>query len=528
MAHGGGGPDPALKHPPWPRFAGYAFLALFVPAVLGGSLFLQAFNHERELVALQQQHDLQIRKTAIESHLRQLGYSLIFLADQVHLHQPLSDPEGRRIFAEDMLSFLNTTELFDQLRLLDLNGKEVARANYNRGHPFLVPEEQLQDKSRRYYFQHSIRLDPGDMYVSPLDLNVEHGEIERPFKPTIRFCMPVSNKAGQKIGLLVMNYLADHLLALVKSRQRTPVYMLNAHGDWFIAPDPAWTWGHMLPERERFNMGRMQAEAWNRIRQTDGGHFLIGDTHYVFTTIYPIKVLSGIRSLSLSSDPASMQWKMLIMYSNDMVLKQTADLQRSILVWSAGLAIALLFGAWFYANIVEQNQQHAVKLRFLADHDALTGLLSRRRLFEQLQMAMARSRRYKTPFALLYLDLDRFKPINDQHGHEAGDQVLREIAGRLLACVREVDIVARLGGDEFAIILDQLKSRSDAAAVAEKLIESINRPIVIHGRKHEIGCSIGIAIYPDDAEEPDALLARADEAMYRAKRRGKNHYEFVS
>lgn len=223
-----------------------------------------------------------------------------------------------------------------------------------------------------------------------------------------------------------------------------------------------------------------------------------------------------------------MQWKMLVMYSDDMVLHQTADLQRSILIWCVGLAIVLVFGAWFYANIVEQNKQHAIKLRFLADHDTLTGLLGRRRLFEQMQMAIARSRRYKTAFALMYLDLDHFKPINDEHGHEAGDLVLREIAGRLMACVREVDIVARLGGDEFAILLDQLKSRADAVAVAEKLITSVNKPIVIHGQKHQVGCSIGIAIYPNDAEQADALLARADEAMYRAKHKGKNRFEFAS
>ena len=171
-----------------------------------------------------------------------------------------------------------------------------------------------------------------------------------------------------------------------------------------------------------------------------------------------------------------------------------------------------------------ERKQAEARVQYLALHDPLTGLANRVLFFDRLEAAIAASHRRGGAFALLYLDLDDFKPINDTHGHEAGDLALRSVAERLRDCVRESDTVARLGGDEFILLLNDALEESAAVTVAEKVIASLTRPLPIAGGEQRLGCSIGIALYPRDGEDADSLMRHADAAMYGAKRLGKNRY----
>jgi diguanylate cyclase len=170
---------------------------------------------------------------------------------------------------------------------------------------------------------------------------------------------------------------------------------------------------------------------------------------------------------------------------------------------------------------ISLRKQEAEREHFLAYHDALTGLYNRVLFLDLLQQAIARSKRSLYPLALLFLDLDNFKLINDTFGHETGDRLLIAVAERLGAAVRKTtDAVARLSGDEFAILQTGLNDRQAALSLARKLLHSISQPFVLEGRKVQIGVSIGIAIYPTDGDLPDVLLRNADKAMYLAKSRG--------
>jgi len=162
----------------------------------------------------------------------------------------------------------------------------------------------------------------------------------------------------------------------------------------------------------------------------------------------------------------------------------------------------------------------------LATHDALTGLPNRYLFSEQFRRAMARAKRGGNLVALLYLDLDGFKPVNDRLGHRCGDRLLQTAARRLQRAVREGDTVARLGGDEFAVILEQLSQPQDSAATAKKLLRSVARPYLLEGHKAKVTASIGITVYPLDGDDVDVLLKRADGAMYRAKTERRNDYRF--
>lgn len=165
---------------------------------------------------------------------------------------------------------------------------------------------------------------------------------------------------------------------------------------------------------------------------------------------------------------------------------------------------------------------------YKANFDQLTGLANRSLFFDRFSKEISRARRSNKHVALLFLDLDGFKAVNDVYGHDAGDDVLKEVSRRWLRCVREVDTVARVGGDEFAVIVGNLDSSCDAIPLAEKLIQEISFNISLsHSKECSVGTSVGISIYPDNGTEMDTLLSLADTAMYESKMRGKNTYTLI-
>ncbi len=176
-------------------------------------------------------------------------------------------------------------------------------------------------------------------------------------------------------------------------------------------------------------------------------------------------------------------------------------------------------------NITERKQAEE-KIRQMAHYDHLTSLPNRALFADRLQQDLALAKRNQLQVALLFLDLDGFKGVNDALGHEAGDKLLQQVSKRLESCLREADTVARMGGDEFAVILSDVKDRKNAAQKAEEIIASLSTPYPEVGRECVIGCSIGIAFYPADAESQSDLLNRADAAMYSVKADGKNHFRF--
>jgi diguanylate cyclase (GGDEF)-like protein/PAS domain S-box-containing protein len=168
------------------------------------------------------------------------------------------------------------------------------------------------------------------------------------------------------------------------------------------------------------------------------------------------------------------------------------------------------------------------QIEFQAYHDSVTGLANRRLFQEHLSLALALAQRRSTPVAVLFLDLDHFKVINDSLGHSIGDELLREVAQRLKAAVREGDTVARAGGDEFTIVLQDLSRHDAATVVARKVLQAVAEPIVIGEHRLYITTSIGIAFFPSDGEDAEALLKSADTAMYRAKSNGRNTFELAT
>ncbi len=172
------------------------------------------------------------------------------------------------------------------------------------------------------------------------------------------------------------------------------------------------------------------------------------------------------------------------------------------------------------------DQKQAVKLKVMAHHDHLTGLPNRNLFGDRLMLAIAEAKRHGGQLAFMYLDLDKFKPINDRLGHGVGDEVLKEVARRLKENIREIDTVARIGGDEFAVILAPPTTLEDSKRTAERLLQVLSEPIQAKGHECTVSASIGVSVYPKDATDAEELVKCADSAMYRVKDSGRNGVEF--
>lgn len=179
------------------------------------------------------------------------------------------------------------------------------------------------------------------------------------------------------------------------------------------------------------------------------------------------------------------------------------------------------------ARDITERKRYEEQIRYQAYHDALTGLPNRRLFLDRLTMALAQAHRQRQLVAVMFLDLDNLKQVNDNLGHDIGDLLLVAVAKRLTGCVRRGDTVARMGGDEFLLVLPQLQNQEDANCIAVKLLAAIQEPFRVDGHWLHVTASIGISLYPIDGTDVQTLMKKADMAMYRAKELGRNNFQGV-
>jgi diguanylate cyclase (GGDEF)-like protein/PAS domain S-box-containing protein len=607
------------------------------------------FERNQALTSLSGNETIRIEtaKNATQSLLNEVVADLGLLSNDQILQDWLETPSPGALkdVTNHFLLIARTKRIYDQIRLLDLSGKERLRVNFSLGGPYSVPDGELQDKSNRYYFSESVNLTRGHVFLSPLDLNVENEEIERPMKPMIRLATPVFDRQGIRRGVLVMNYLAQHLLGKLgeaASGIQGELMLVNGESYWLLSPRHEDEWGFQLNSGKRFDL--THAQAWRQIQagqtsvqnesglytatalrpailsQKQAGSVLITtgsipasdyvwwlishipepglsnlvssrtNLHVAFVfALFLIGVLSfsyaAMRVARIRSDENLKQAAKVMEVTHDAVLilcpnrkilsvNQAAaaitgflpselvgadermtrahqdEVEREETIW----AQVEDHGQWqgeiwnrrkngeaypayatigritdhkgrlqnyieIFSDITDRKLEEQALLK-LAHHDPLTGLPNRALFLDRLEVALATAKRAGHKASVLFIDLDKFKPVNDELGHEAGDILLCEIAKRLQAALREADTVARFGGDEFVVLLPEIDHDHDALTVAGSLIERVRDEIMVKGHACHVGCSIGIAFFPGDADEPARLVEQADQAMYRAKQTG--------
>ncbi|WP_319764122.1 diguanylate cyclase domain-containing protein [Maridesulfovibrio sp.] len=505
----------------------FLFLFLFFGCTAGGlvAIYYQSqLTTEISVIKDDQAASVTTKEKVIAHEFDDVTSDLLFLANQNEIKEyfNVKKPHFLRKVASEYLEMASHKDNYAQIRFIDVNGVEKIRIDNNQGKHFISPSMNLQDKSSRYYLKASERLKIHEVYVSPMDLNIENGKIERPFKPMIRFSTPIFDSNNLKQGYIIINYDAREMITEIVNAFRSDMaipMLVNNDGYWLVSGDSEKDWGFVVPGRENHTFPNKYPLEWQQMVNREIGQLHTDNGMFTFVKTYPFK-----RSLSPNSAEVNNYWVLLTFIPHSVISGISSVLRMKLLFLGTGLFLFTTTVAWFLALAITKRKIYQSRLISLALHDGLTGLANRKLFYDRLETGLDLAERYGRRLGLLYIDLDGFKKINDDLGHVSGDSLLIKFSKLLKSLVRKTDTVARLGGDEFAIVLTEIESAADAIFVAKKITDSLALPIEIEGGSVNIGASIGIAVFPDMSRNLEELIHLADISMYKSKENGKNTF----
>lgn len=504
-------------------FLMFSLILFLTNTIILVSLYKSFVREHKRVLKIEEKNLLKQQQKLIQSYLKPVISDLLFLSEQYPNMGKfgLNKRQSRNFIQTQFAIFSRYKGVYDQIRCIDLSGNEKIRINLEKKHPVIVPENQLQSKKNRYYFQDTIKLNKGEIFVSPLDLNIEHGKIEIPFKPVLRFGTPVFNEKGEKLGVIVLNYLGSGLLSSFHRSNHGSagdIMLLNPEGFYLCSPRQEEEWGFMLENRKDKCIVHSFPEEWDRILASrEPVQFETRKGLFSVATVYPVPSLA---------DAHTYYWKIVSHVSPWKIASGTLNMRNRLILLGVILNM-FSFGAAFWISRVLVRRKIDQNALFQAAHyDRLTGLPNRAMFFDHLTQTITRAKRYDETFSLLFIDLDGFKSVNDTHGHDAGDLVLKKTAQKIRNRLRESDMVCRWGGDEFTVILNTTAAPEQISNVCQDLINAVAVPIPYGTDELKIGASIGIGIFPENALNANDLITKADDAMYTAKLNGKNRWHF--
>lgn len=521
------------------------FFILLIFIFLSASLpvYLQYKKGLEEQLIAQEETSVVSAKQMIQKEM----YEQLHIFDMLVKSNILNDylNEGtreQRDRLEDFFQSISTSfHRFDQIRLLSNSGQEKIRINLVDGEGLLVPDDQLQNKTQRYYFKAAQQLPAGQIFVSAMDLNIEHGVIETPYKPTLRFSTQVYDDQGKAKGILVMNYLAKGMLErfryLMTQRIDQQGMLLDSQGYWLSNHKRSNEWGADLG-KPNHKFASFYPNAWPNIEASKSGTFETDQGLFRFVSIEPLNFVDyqpahfrmEHQPLISKESLANTDWKMVIFIPRELINSYSflyQPLGHALIVL---LVLILPTIAFLSASFSVQRKMSRLKdkqlvevLTHQANFDALTGINNRRAFFELGEKELKQAQRHHLPLAALMLDADHFKKVNDTHGHAVGDLVLIDLAQTLANTLREVDLLGRVGGEEFAILLPHTPL-AQAQEVAERLRQALAaRKIPLpNGTNLSFTASIGLVMLTPEEQDLDKLFHKADLALYQAKKQGRN------
>ncbi|MEW6705842.1 MAG: diguanylate cyclase [Pseudomonadota bacterium] len=556
---------------------GLLFAAFGVLAT--GLTGLYAYRQARELLVQAAERDLLVT-TQVFGHRMTAVFSRIAADARESAQWRLSrniaaagaDAQQQALLADTFKAMLDTNPRYFQVRLISAGGHglELVRVDRDGGGALEVTGDALQEKAHFPYVFRTLQLARGEVFLSKIGIHHEAGSHAALNQPTLHVASPVVDDAGRTLGVVVIG--VDVRRVFDELRAALPPYMklmlANQWGDFLIHPDPsqafAFDQGRRVLLQETFPtveplLRGVAQPVLERAQLNDGrlvqpvlGAFVQAplapearESEVVLGIAEPLDdILRSARALARETAQivaacSAVAIGLAILLAR-LVTRPLKQMTREVRRFSAGSAMGELPTARRdeLGELARgfHEMQHKVRASMaelqasrehLADQarrDPLTGLHNRTGFLERLEHSIAAARRQGHALALLFVDLDRFKRVNDLHGHAVGDQALKQAAQRLRSVVREVDTVGRLGGDEFVILLEAVNDERDAGRVAQALIECFAEPVEVGGVPIELGLSVGISLFPRDGSDVASLMERADEAMYHSKSGAGNRY----
>ncbi|MHC5759217.1 ATP-binding protein [Nostoc sp.] len=356
------------------------FLTVFLPlsALVGvviGTIYYQQIQTEQVLLKTNELRKVDLETKVISGDFHSVVSDLMVISKQNELQKVLEGVNGQQqALSQELLLFSGYKKLYDQIRFLDRSGKEVVRVNFNKGEPTIVPEEKLQVQAKRYWFNDTLRLNQGQVFVSPLDLNIERGQVEQPLKPMIRFGTPVFDRRGEKRGIVVLNYFGTKLLDNFNqafANASSQGMLLNADGYWLKGAKPEDKWGFMFPNRKNRTFGQAFPQAWQQISQKESGQFQTAEGIFTFTTVYPLvegqKSSTGAGQAFAPSqnqiDTKSYHWKIVSWVSPETLTTKSNRFLSQLLLLYAGLVGLTGIGSWLLVRASVNRNMAQLELR---------------------------------------------------------------------------------------------------------------------------------------------------------------------
>ena len=371
------------------------FLPLFlISLVVSGGLLYSRHDIEVITRAAAEQNFIATQTSGINKHIAEISSDLSILVNGRNLDN-LWDGDGQpvpKVLREielDFMTFSRARKRYNQIRILDTTGKEIVRVNYQQGQAEIVPQNQLQNKSGRYYFEDAIRLEQNQVFVSPLDLNKEHGQVEWPLKPMIRFGVPVFDSQGIKRGILLLNYFADELLQRFSEHESHmgvaehiglhggKVILLNSDGYILKGEHHKHEWGFMFSERVNLTFGTFFPGTWEKIRREESGQFETSMGLFTFNTLYPLRqgqIVDDARvpeDRRFSMNAKDYKWKAVSMVPRE-TLYEAQNYRFSVTLYAFMILIPTFFvGSWLVSRMIEmraQMKKHAMRFSRLLEN----------------------------------------------------------------------------------------------------------------------------------------------------------------
>jgi diguanylate cyclase (GGDEF)-like protein len=475
---------------------------------------------------------VQMESTLIYTHLTPL------LSDVSYLHDlygnQLANPANYDRIAQEWIIFSNKRHVYDQIRFIAANGDEKIRIDLKENGAIRVPQNELQNKKDRYYFYETTELKDNSIHISPLDLNIERNEVEIPYKPMIRFSIPLYEQNGQLAGVLVLNYLANDILNLFKRYDQTTtghILLLNDKGYYLASAMPEQEWGFMFPGKKDVNFAVDHPDEWPEIH---GGnrYLLTKDGMFTSLMIHPYSLsLQGSNNKYLPNAIYSKDTWYIVSWipkepANDfMYYDDVPHLLKAIATRIAFPILILLL--MLIAYIGSLGIRYYQKIHYRAAYDPLTKALSRESGMIRLRSLHSSAKVSGIRFSICFMDVNGLKEINDQLGHTFGDEMIITSADIIQAEIRHQDFLIRMGGDEFLLVLPYVAHKQ-----AEKIWDRIKTMLTTindtEKRPYIISLSHGIV---DNQENPalslDELVDQADQKMYEEKQIIKKNFSSI-
>ena len=478
----------------------------------------------RETVINQEQMIVDVQRTLLSYRINRLINDLMFMKDSLRFFDlPVNDDTK---IVQMWLAFSERKQVYDQIRLLDVNGNERIRINDRDGNGTVVPPAELQNKKDRYYFSNCIGLSEDQVYISPIDLNIENGVIEQPIKPMMRLSTPVFDANNTLMGIVVLNYNADEMLQQIQSINQFSHgagSFLNEDGYWLLNSENAThEWAFMYPDRLTDSFSYKFPKEWKAVDSTPSGYLVTNNGLFTYGQILTNQVFTANHhKISVVTDFSD--WHIVTHVAAGTETGQLfvdgfweTNWHAIQSKWYAYLMVLLI--SLVIAALLVINKDENDKIRFYSEFDSMTGVYNRRAGLERLQQIHRRERSNACHTSICFIDINGLKVVNDTLGHDFGDELITTVIRCINSNIRVNDFVARMGGDEFLIIFEGLEPDA-CELVWQRILAEFARINDTEARKYIVSASHGIEPYDCTMNNIiNTVISRADEKMYNEKR----------